>query len=786
MRLIVFIAGMLTSSIIFGQDYSGLLTQYNQRHPQEKIFLHTDKEAYVAGETIWFKAYLFANGLPSMLSSNLYLNLRDAQGKTIASCMLPVAGATAKGQLTIPDSAEGAYTLCPYTATLVNFTDSSFYPSSNITVIKPSVEYVKPESIGKISIRFFPESGHLVHGITSAVAFKAINEWGEPVETKGEIRTPEGFNIPFRTTHDGMGKVSFRPDANKKYAAMINGQSENFALPAVDRSGVVLHVEDEKGGKQFTVYRSNADAANFQSLYIVGQINNQVVYESPLEFDDYPSIKGHLITEKLPSGILHFTVFNKSGIPLAERMSFVDNREYRAAASISNLADALKPHTMNSFELVSDDSLQKSVSVSITDPSVLYGDDHGSIISNMLLTSDLKGHIHRAAWYFDAPADSTRLPLDLLMMTQGWTRFKWTAVLQSKTSTAIYKDPYLLSVSGTVLDPASKPFKGGMLSLYLSSSDSSTQNYEVPVDGNGRFLLDSLLFFGDVQLHYSFLQNDRQKPAVLKLDSVAAPLKFVFLPLPLSTAVGVGNIDPAGIYRSIIESNDRTKLLTPVTVQASSIKNPSDEVNEKYTTGAFRSEGKYSLDNVTKPTPNKTINPIDYSLNNIRTLEMQKGILVNQKTMSLSSGTKWPVALFLNEAPADLGQLRNYRMDEIALIKFYEPGFVGAGSGGPGGALAIYTRNSNNDNSKAVKMDYVTANGFSVIKEFYVPQYEGTKSTAKDARSTLYWNGAIYLDGSGAKKMIRFANNDTSKKLRVTVEGITSEGKFIHIQKDLE
>jgi len=786
MRLIVFIFTMLGPSIIFGQDYNGLLLQYNQKHPQEKIFLHTDKEVYVAGETIWFKAYLLVNGLPSMLSSNFFLDLRDDKGRTIMSCKLPVTGATARGQLIIPDSAEGIYTLSPYTATLVNYTDPSFYPSRTIAVLKPTEAYTKTSSPEKASIQFFPESGHLVHGITSTVAFKAINQWGEPLETKGEIRTAEGFNIPFRTTHDGMGKVSFRPDANKKYAAVINGQTESFSLPAVDRSGIVLHVEDEKGGKQFTVFRSTADAANFASLYIVGQLNNQVVYESPLEFEDYPSIKGHLITEKLPSGILYFTVFNKSGMPLAERMSFVDNREYRASASISRLADALKPHSMNSFELLSDDSLQKSVSVSVTDQSVLFGDDRGSIISDMLLTSDLKGHIHRAAWYFDAPADSTRLPLDLLMMTQGWSRFKWTEVMQSKNTAGVFKDPYLLSVSGTVFESESRPAKGGVLNLYISSADSSTQNYEVGVDANGRFLLDSLLFFGEVQIHYSFLQSGKQKPAMLKLDSVPEPIRSVLLPIPSTGMVAFGDIDASNVYRSINNAGDRTKQLETVTVQASSVKNPSDEVNEKYTTGAFRSEGKYSLDNVTKPTPNKTINPIDYSLNNIRTLEMQKGILVNQKTMSLASGTKWPVALFLNEAPADLAQLRNYRMDEIALIKFYDPGFVGAGSGGPGGALAVYTRNSNNEKAKALKMDYVTANGFSVIREFYVPQYEVAKPAARDARSTLYWDGAIYLDGNGAKKTIRFASNDTSKKLRVTVEGITSDGKFIHLQKDLE
>jgi hypothetical protein len=85
----------------------------------------------------------------------------------------------------------------------------------------------------------------------------------------------------------------------------------------------------KKAGKKFQLSRSEKDKAQMQNLLLVAEINNHIVYENEIAFDEYPSVIGHLVTDSLPSGILHFTVFNADGIPLAERLSFVDNGEYR-------------------------------------------------------------------------------------------------------------------------------------------------------------------------------------------------------------------------------------------------------------------------------------------------------------------------------------------------------------------------------------------------------------------------------------------------------------------------
>lgn len=45
-------------------------------------------------------------------------------------------------------------------------------------------------------------------------------------------------------------------------------------------------------------------------------------------------LNGFISTKELKSGILQVTVFNKDDMPLAERLSFIDNKEYLQSAEL--------------------------------------------------------------------------------------------------------------------------------------------------------------------------------------------------------------------------------------------------------------------------------------------------------------------------------------------------------------------------------------------------------------------------------------------------------------------
>ncbi len=66
------------------------LVQLVQRQPQEKVYLHTDRDHYDAGERVWFRAYLTnsVNHKRSDFSRYVYVELRDRQDSLYARVKL--------------------------------------------------------------------------------------------------------------------------------------------------------------------------------------------------------------------------------------------------------------------------------------------------------------------------------------------------------------------------------------------------------------------------------------------------------------------------------------------------------------------------------------------------------------------------------------------------------------------------------------------------------------------------------------------------------------------------
>ncbi len=99
--------------------------------PGEKIYIQFDKSAYLAGDTIWFKAYVFnASYLtPSAQSGILYIDVANEDGFINRRFRLLVTGGVTCGSIKLKkeDFKEGSYILRAYTNWLQNFGDDHFF-----------------------------------------------------------------------------------------------------------------------------------------------------------------------------------------------------------------------------------------------------------------------------------------------------------------------------------------------------------------------------------------------------------------------------------------------------------------------------------------------------------------------------------------------------------------------------------------------------------------------------------------------------------------------------------
>src|SRR5450432_1420304 len=98
----IFCAVLLSSFIsVDAQNIDSLLGIFKQADPQEKIYIHFDKNYYNPGETIWFKAYIFDGLERALAPRNFYAELADEAGNVISLVTAPVGESSAAGSIVL-------------------------------------------------------------------------------------------------------------------------------------------------------------------------------------------------------------------------------------------------------------------------------------------------------------------------------------------------------------------------------------------------------------------------------------------------------------------------------------------------------------------------------------------------------------------------------------------------------------------------------------------------------------------------------------------------------------
>src|SRR5688500_1336797 len=125
---------LFAASTSFCQRVDSILNVLAVQYPAEKVFIHYDKDAYVAGETFWFKSYRTRDGVPSGMSTDFYVQLTGEKGNVVTSKTYPVLGATVTCNIGLPDSLpQRNYYIKAATPAMLNY-GSNFIYTRNIYV----------------------------------------------------------------------------------------------------------------------------------------------------------------------------------------------------------------------------------------------------------------------------------------------------------------------------------------------------------------------------------------------------------------------------------------------------------------------------------------------------------------------------------------------------------------------------------------------------------------------------------------------------------------------------
>ncbi|MFR9619787.1 MAG: hypothetical protein SNH63_01055 [Rikenellaceae bacterium] len=337
-------------------------------------------------------------------------------------------------------------------------------------------------------VDFYPESGNLVSGVTSKVAFQITNCNGERVDgIECTIYDDNRQKITTSvSTHGGIGLFEITPDIDSRYYLNIEGYYERVNMPDTPGANSRYYLNSDgdyeraamsdiliiwKGGKiecdlpeidqdgcvVSVDCLSDADDIIIDATSTYSEPVGMVVIgrEGVAATEEFTRKKQLSINKKsLCEGVNQVVLYNNQGRELASRLFFIRNGKQPQLTITPSKAGESKPHARQEVTFKVADGQGKGIatdfSLAIYDDATAEGTPQQSIYTSLLLSSELRGYIPNADYYFDADDSERTENLDLIMMVHGWSRYKWDEMSGATPTEILYPYEKKLSVYGRV------------------------------------------------------------------------------------------------------------------------------------------------------------------------------------------------------------------------------------------------------------------------------------------------------------------------------------------------
>jgi len=634
--------------------------------------------------------------------------------------------------------------------------------------------YKIPNLENAFDVSFFPEGGYAPVSTNVTMAFKALNTSGLSEYVKGQVFDDQDQKCTeFESTHLGMGSFNMYYSPGKKYYVICTNKenvSKRFNLPEPSYNAASLKTVWDHG-KLFVEVLKSPDFRLQPQTQLIAHIRGVPVYMEP--WDDN---KDYIVFKKdfFPAGIVHFLLIGSNRNILSERLVFSSQSGTFAKTNIElDKGRYQERDKINMSIYITDENkepLSGNFSLAVVDANAngMKIDTTSNIISNLLLSSELKGYIEAPMSYLQKDNKKSAAALDVLLMTQGWRRYDIPNLLKGQLTTDL---EYPVELSEEVTGKAEGVFKGikeGDISL-LALKDSIIGTSFTKPNKDGVFIFKDLEYMEGTQYIIQANTKKGSKKVFLEIDTLS---HFPSLTTPLIIA--------------------REEPVTKDTFLLTS--------NKKY--AAYNGMKMYNLGEVMVTAKRKPLIVSEspyYSINSSMVItadDIEKwhlisvydllrrisGVTVSGSEVRYRGNTPM---LILDNIPTEEFDYDMLVVDDIQ-DAFVTPGTsMGAifGSRGANGAIIINTKkgfvqtNKINSNIK-----YIKAYGYQQAVKFYSPVYstdQEKNSNIPDYRTTIHWNPNVQIDSTGMVHLSFYAA-DIPTKYNIILEGVSSLGHLIY------
>ena len=779
------------------------LNKYAELLPIEKIYIHQDRTRYVAGETIWFKAYQTYSKGDDAGSSILYVDLINSDSKLAVSSKWLLEDNIAYGQIELPQTLPaGNYQLTAYTRWMQNEGMENYF-TREIQVFSAvqaeSADEHMPTREPSIELRFFPEGGNLVEGIPSKIAFKVTDGHGIGVNASGVITDLEGNEAQrFETHHNGMGVFMFTPASDTQYKAYLDNYPEENIFPAIQPKGIVMEVTLTPNWIHVTC-RHNLMTPIFQApFYLTIHQNGVEYYTTSVNVSNRQSVL-HIPLDYLPEGIFTITVFDRQLNAWCERLAFF---KYPESLQLQVTAEREKYEKRKevTLHIQAKNSLgfpqSGNFSLAVVASGLVNPENRNNFYSDYFLQSEIRGIVENPASYFEEQDTVGLQKINLLLLTQGWRKYVWNAMMalaKPKIRYAVEKD---LGFSGKV-DMGKRTTKEQVDVTALLRLDELSEILSGRLEDDGSFQFSGYHFSDTAQVLISAVDN--KKTALnLTVDKPVFPTPVFLHPKYDSLEQQFGK-EQFGNMPVVSEDMEKRIYELPeiqVTARVNRLnRNERHSSEQNVFTYEVNKKNEYIGESAIETTGSNFIdsnnNVIDMTntnvvgntgalaiLNQIPRMRMLRESGGGAAGANISSNVE-PIYV-LDGVRVTADKLRATPASMIARVELLDQtASMVYGSGSFGGAVVFYTKDmrnvkTSNPSSSSKTVSYRFA-GYNQEKEFYTPDYSLPQTNFKpDFRKTLYWQPEVILDEEG-KAVLTFFTSDEQGEYIIHCEGISDK-----------
>ena len=624
-----------------------------------------------------------------------------------------------------------------------------------------------PVFTNDFDVKFFPEGGALLSIPHQNVAFKAQGADGFSKEVEGFLFNSKGDTLTnFRSEHNGMGIFTMNPVDNETYyvtARTNDSITKRFDLPAIEPKGISIAMSHYKQEIRYEIQKTETTEWP-QKLFLLAHTRGKLAILQPINPErTFGKMNDSLFTE----GITHFMLIDQQGNALSERLVFVPDHkpnQWQITADQPTYGKREKVSLQIAAKDNEGNPVEGTFSVSITDRKSIQPDSLAdNILSNLLLTSDLKGYVEDPAYYFLNQDARTLRSIDYLMMTHGWRRHKIENVLRTPSLNFTNYIEKGQTISGRIMGFFGANVKKGPICV-LAPKYNIIATTET--DEKGQFIVNTS--FRDST---TFLVQARTKKGFAGVDILMDPPQY-----PVAT-------HKAPYF------NGATTFMEDY------LMNTRDQY---YMEGGMR---VYNLKEVTVTAKRERPSSKSIYTGGINTYTVEEDRLQGYGQTAFDAASRLPSVTITNgseihirnnsepaiividdivyeDASDILKDIQVSDMSSISLLRGADAVILGPRASG--GAVVITLKDPRNLPARPAQgIITYTPLGYSESVEFYHPTYdtpEKKNAQRSDFRSTVYWNPELRLDAEG-KATIEYYTPDSTAPEDIIIEGVDKNGK---------